>query len=183
VTHLILIFTCLTLVTLLIGIYKSLSKLNGMSEQYWGNVQFQLYRKYDLVSILTDFMKSHSKDNNNIDAANELIEAKLKAMESISPFQKSLTEKPLDDNLTKVFQIIEANEDLIKDEKFLKIKEDINSVKKELMVSSSYYNAIIRDYNLKISSFPTSLVAKMLGHYNKETIDVDLNLQNTNKTQ
>ena len=180
-THLILIFACVTLVTLLIGIYKSLSKLNSMSEQYWATVKSQLNRKHNFVSMLTDFVKSHLAENNN-DTANELTESKLKAMQSFSPFQKSLTEKLLDDNINKVMEIIEASEDLANDEKFLKIKENINSIKKELMVSSSYYNAIIRDYNSKISSFPSSLVAKMLGHYNKETIDVDLNLQNIKKT-
>lgn len=180
-THLILIFTCVTLVTLLIVIYKSLSKLREMSEQYWGNVQALLNRKYDLITVLTEFIKSHSKDNS--DAASELIEAKLKTMQSFTPLQKSLTEKSLDDNITKIFEISETNKDLIKDEKYLKIKEDIGSVKKELMVSSSYYNAIIRDYNSKISSFPSSLVAKMLGHYSKETFDVDLNFQKANKTQ
>jgi LemA protein len=152
-----------------------------MSEQYWGNVQSQLDRKYDLITILTNVIKSHSAENS--DAANELLEAKLKAMQSFTPFQKALTEKSLDDSISKIFEISETYQDLIKDEKFLKIKEDINSVKKELTVSSSYYNAIIRDYNSKISSFPSSLVAKMLGHYNKETFDVDLNFQNTNKTQ
>jgi LemA protein len=181
VTQLILIFALLFLLTLLIGIYKSLSKLRSMSEQYWGNVQSQLDRKYDLITILTNVIKSHSAENS--DAANELLEAKLKAMQSFTPFQKSLTEKSLDDSISKIFEISETYQDLIKDEKFLKIKEDINSVKKELTVSSSYYNAIIRDYNSKISSFPSSLVAKMLGHYNKETFDVDLNFQNTNKTQ
>ncbi len=178
-TQLILIFAVVIALTLLIGIYKSLSKLKGMSEQYWSNVQSQLNKKYELITIFTDFIKSHSPDIT--DAANSLTEAKLKAMQSFSPFQKSLTEKSLDDSIDSIFEITESNDGLKNDEKYLKLKREIDSVKQELMISANYYNAIIRDYNSKISSFPSSLVARMLGHHNKETFEIDLNLQNNNK--
>lgn len=179
-TQLILIFAVVILLSLLIGIYKSLSKLKGMSEQYWANVQSQLNRKYELITGFTNFIKSHSPDLS--DAADELTEAKIKAMQSFTPFQKSLTEKSLDDSIDKVFELTESNDGIKNDKGYLKIKKDIDTVMQELMISGGYYNAIIRDYNSKISSFPSSLVAKMIGHYNKESFDADLNLQNTDET-
>ncbi|NIS08859.1 MAG: LemA family protein, partial [Candidatus Dadabacteria bacterium] len=81
-----------------------------------------------------------------------------------------------DDCINNILEISEADENLVNDEKYLKIKQDMNAIKSELMISSNYYNAIIRDYNARITSFPSSLVAGMLGHYNKETFDLDLNL-------
>ncbi|NIP39561.1 MAG: LemA family protein [Candidatus Dadabacteria bacterium] len=180
-TQLILIISVVFLLSLFFGIYKSLSALSKMSEQYWSNVQSQLFRKYDLITVLTDFIKNHSELDK--DAADKLMEAKLKAMQSYSPFQKSLTEKPLDDCIGYILEITESDEKLKDDEKFLKIKDDISAVQQELLMSSSYYNAIIRDYNSKITSFPSSLVARTLGHYNKETFDLDINLQTLNKTR
>lgn len=178
-TQLILIIAAIFLLSLFFGISKSLSALRKMSEQYWGNVQSQLFRKYDLISVLSDFIKNHTDIDK--DAEDKLTEAKLKAMQSYSPFQKSMTEKPLDDCIEDILKITEADEKLATDEKFQRIRDDISEVQKELLMSSSYYNAIIRDYNSKISSFPSSFVARLFGHYSKETFDLEINLQSLNK--
>lgn len=178
-TQLILIFSGVFGFTVFIFSYKSLSKLRSMSEQHWGSVQSHLFRKYDLITLLTDYLKDHSEEYK--DTADKVQEAKLKAMQAFSPMQKSFSEKSLDENINKVFEISQENINLTNDKKFKKIKEDIESVRKELFMSSSYYNAIIRDYNSKIGSFPSSVVARILGHYNKETFDIDLSMPSTRR--
>jgi len=62
--------------------------------------------------------------------------------------------------LGKLFALAEAYPDLKANTNFLKLQEELSSIEEAIQNARRYYNAIVRDYNAKIASFPDLFVAQ-----------------------
>jgi len=174
----ILIFTGLVILTIIYGIYKSFKKLNTMCDENWGKIQFQMNTRYDYISSLINQITTKFDNENETEKLNNLIDTRLKTMQAFTPFEKSLTEKNMDTALKEVLELTEENEILMKDNKLQETKKNLSNISDELIVSSIYYNAVVRDLNSKISSFPSSIVASMFGIHRTEPFAYDFINQN-----
>ena len=74
--------------------------------------------------------------------------------------------------LDKLFVVVENYPDLKASQNFLELQSDISKVENDLQKARRYYNGTVRNYTIMIEQFPSSLVAKLTGHRQKEFFDI-----------
>ncbi len=141
-----------------ISIYNGFVSLKARIDAAWSDIEVQLKRRYDLIPALVDTVKGYK------DYERSTLEAVIKAREaglSASNLkEKEKAEKNLSNALGKIFALAEAYPDLKANTTFLKLQEELTNIEEALQNARRYYNAVVRDYNAKIESFPDLLIAK-----------------------
>jgi len=83
--------------------------------------------------------------------------------------------------LGHIFALAEAYPDLKANVNFLKLQEELSSIEEAIQNARRYYNAIVRDYNAKIKSFPDLIVAQKFNFTKRDYFELDENEAETVK--
>jgi LemA protein len=62
-----------------------------------------------------------------------------------------------------LFAVAESYPQLRAVESFLQLQEELTSTEDKIEYARRYYNTSVRDYNIKLQTFPRNLVAGLLG--------------------
>ena len=73
----------------------------------------------------------------------------------------------------KLFALVEAYPDLKASERFADLQRALTDVEDDLQNARRYYNAIVRDLNTRIQSFPDLIVARTFGFREWEFFSLD----------
>jgi len=157
-------------VFLLIGIYNSLVRLKVQCDNAWADIDVQLKRRHDLIPNLVETVKGYAAhEQGTLDA---VINARNRAMTATSPADKAQAETMLSSALKSLFALAEAYPQLRAVESFTSLQSALSQVEDTLQNARRYYNAVVRDLNIKIEQFPTNLFADMLGFTAREFFEV-----------
>ena len=157
-------------VFLLIGIYNSLVRLKVQCDNAWADIDVQLKRRHDLIPNLVETVKGYAAhEQGTLDA---VINARNRAMTATSPADKAQAETLLSGALKSLFALAEAYPQLRAVESFTSLQSALSQVEDTLQNARRYYNAVVRDLNIKIEQFPTNLFADMLGFTAREFFEV-----------
>ena len=94
-------------------------------------------------------------------------------MEARTPAEKSAAESVLGASLGKLFALAEAYPDLKADSQFLNLQAELSGIEDAIQNSRRYYNAIVRDYNAKLKSFPDVLIANKYHFTPRDYFELD----------
>jgi len=157
-------------VFLLIVIYNSLVRLKVQCANAWADIDVQLKRRHDLIPNLVETVKGYAAhEKSTLDA---VINARNRAMTATSPADKAQAETMLSGALKSLFALAEAYPQLRAVESFTSLQSALSQVEDTLQNARRYYNAVVRDLNIKIEQFPTNLFADMLGFTAREFFEV-----------
>jgi LemA protein len=95
------------------------------------------------------------------------------AMHATAPADKAAAETQLTGALKSLFAVAENYPDLKASAEFTQLQGSLNEVEDTIQNARRYYNAVVRDLNTKIQSFPTNLLAGMFGFQQKQFFEVD----------
>ena len=70
--------------------------------------------------------------------------------------------------LKSLFAVAENYPQLRANENFMSLQRSLTEVEEALQGARRYYNAVVRDYNTKVSMFPDHVVAQATGFKAKE---------------
>lgn len=139
-----------------IGQFNSMVKLRNWIEEAWAQIDVQLKRRYDLIPNLVETVKGYAKHEQEtlervIEARNRLISGgraeQLEANDQLSGALKNL------------FALREAYPDLKAHQGFSKLQEQLEGTENKIASARQLYNRTVMQYNTKIQSFPSSIVA------------------------
>ena len=71
-----------------------------------------------------------------------------------------------------IFAVVEAHPSLQANENFAQLLQTLEEVEDAIQRARRYYNAVIRDYNMSIESFPRNLLAGLLGFHPRQYFSV-----------
>lgn len=141
--------------------YNSLIHLKSLLDEAWSGIDVQLKRRYDLIPNLVESVKGYATHEKSVlENVAKLRSAAIKAPDIES---KLHAEAGLSQALRTLFAVAENYPDLKANENFLMLQKDLSLVEHELQLARRYYNGTVRDYNFKVQSFPTNLVASIAG--------------------
>ena len=155
----------------LIAIYNKFVSLQAGIDAAWSDIDVQLKRRYNLIPALVKVVKGY-KDY-EAGTLEKIIQARQQSMEARTPAEKSTAESVLGASLGKLFALAEAYPDLKADTQFLNLQSELSSVEDTIQNSRRYYNAIVRDYNAKLKSFPDVLVANKYHFTPRDYFELD----------
>ncbi len=155
----------------LVAIYNKLVSLRAGIDAAWSDIDVQLKRRYDLIPALVETVKGYKEYEG--ETLEKVIAARQKGLSANSVEEKAEAANMLSGALGKLFALAEAYPDLKANTNFLKLQEELSNLEEAIQNARRYYNAIVRDYNAKIESFPDLFVAQKFNFTKRDYFELD----------
>src|SRR3954462_9635396 len=149
------------IVFILIGMYNSLVQLRVRADNAWSDIDVQLKRRHDLIPNLVETVKGYATHEKG--TFENIAKFRSQAMQASSPADKAVAENQLTGALKSLFAVAENNPHLRASEEFTQLQGLLSQSEDSIQNSRRYYNAVVRDLNTKIQTFPTNILAGMFG--------------------
>ena len=150
----------LVLIGLVIAIVVTYNKLVGLrqrSEEAWSDIDVQLKRRTDLVPNLVETVKGYAAHERG--TLDQVIRARGAAVTAQTPEARAQAENQLTGALRQLFALAESYPDLKANQGFRDLQASLTSIEETIQSSRRYYNAVVRDLNTTIDSFPSNQIA------------------------
>lgn len=150
-----------------IRLYNSLVRARQLAEEGWSGIDVQLKRRADLIPNLVNTLRGYAAHER--DTLDAVVTARNHAL-SVSGGDvagRAAAEGALGQALGKLFALAESYPDLKASENFLGLQTSLETLESEIQMARRYYNGAARDLNIRIESFPSSLVAARFGFTKK----------------
>ena len=167
-----LIVVGLVLVALvwLIAAYNGLVRLRNQLENAWAQIDVQLKRRHDLIPNLVETVKGYAKHER--ETFEEITQARNAAINAQGVQQRAQAENMLTSTLKSLFAVAEAYPELKANQNFLALQEELTSTENKVAFARQFYNDATMQFNTRIQSFPTNLVAGPFGFKAQEFFEV-----------
>ncbi len=143
-----------------IGLYNGLIKLKNRVDEAWSDIDVQLKRRYDLIPNLIETVKGYAKHEKGV--LESVTEARTRAMGASDPKDQIEAENMLSGTLKSLFAVSENYPDLKANENFLELQRELSDTENKIQASRRFYNGNVRDFNIKIQTFPNNTIAGIL---------------------
>ena len=170
-TTLIVIIVAIVLIGALIAVYNGLIRSRVRVDEAWSDINVQLKRRYDLIPNLVNTVKGYADHESSV--FTDVTAARTAAMNATGIAQKAETENQLAGALKSLFAVSEAYPDLKANEGFQQLQGELVDTEDKIQAARRFYNGSVRDYNIKLQVFPTSLLAGMLGFTHRDFFEVE----------
>jgi len=157
----------------LIAIYNKFVSLRAGIDAAWSDIDVQLKRRFNLIPALVDTVKGY-KDY-EAETLKKVIEARQAGVNASTIKEKEEATNMLNGALGKLFALAEAYPDLKANTTFINLQMELSNIEGAIQNARRYYNAIVRDYNTKIDSFPDLYIARKYGFGPREYFELDEN--------
>jgi LemA protein len=142
-----------------------------MCNESWSGIDTELKRRYDLIPNLVETVKGYAKHEQ--ETLKLVTDARSKAVESNgSPGSQAKDENVLVGAMRQLFAVIENYPNLKANEHFLKLQGELANTEDRIQASRRFYNANVRDLNIRIEVFPSNLIAGMAGFKQEEYFEI-----------
>lgn len=159
------------IILFVIGLYNSLVQLKILVDEAWSGIDVQLKKRYDLIPNLVETVKGYAKHEKGV--FEKVAELRSRAMGASGPEEQAKIEGELTSTLKTLFAVAENYPELKADQNFLSLQNTLQEIESELEKARRYYNGAVRDFNIKIQSFPANLIAGMLGFKPREFFEIE----------
>lgn len=168
----ILIIVLAVIALWVIGAYNRLVRLVNQAKEAWADIEVQLKRRYDLIPNLVSTVKGYATHEST--AFEKVTAARSAAMgaSSGSIDAKAKAEGELSGTLKSLFAIAEAYPDLKANTNFLELQRELSDTENKIQASRRFYNGTVRDLNISIESFPSSVIAKSFNFSHMDLFDL-----------
>lgn len=154
-----------------VSVYNALVRLREQAEAAWADIDVQLKRRHDLVPNLVETVKGYaSHEQETFDA---VIQARSRAMSAEGPAASGAAESLLGGALGKLFALAEAYPDLKASDGFRDLQNSLSELEGAIQNARRYYNAVVRDFNVKVQTVPSAVVARSFSFRQKEFFELE----------
>jgi len=87
--------------------------------------------------------------------------------------EKGQAENMLSNTLKSLFAVAENYPDLKASENFLELQRELRDTEDKIQAARRFYNANVRDLNIKIESFPSNIIASIFDFKKMELFELE----------
>ena len=154
-----------------VGVFNSLIRLKNRTDEAWSDIDVQLKRRHDLIPNLVETVKGYASHERQ--AFENVTNARAKAISAQGIAEKAKAENALSNTLKTLFAVAEAYPDLKASTNFLELQRELSDTENKIQASRRFYNGNVRDFNIRIESFPSRIVAGMLKFTKREFFEIE----------
>lgn len=154
-----------------IVIYNKFVSLRAGIDASWSDINVQLKRRFDLIPALVDTVKGYKEYE--AETLEKVIQARQQGLNASTIEEKAEAANMLSGALGKLFALAEAYPDLKANTNFLHLQNELSNLEDAIQNARRYYNAIVRDYNAKLESFPDLFVARKFQFKPKDYFELE----------
>jgi LemA protein len=158
-TLLIILAVVAVVVIAWVAIYNGLVRARMYTTEAWSQIDVQLKRRNDLIPNLVETVKGSAKFEQG-------------TLEKVIALRNQLTQVPAGDHakqmavsdqlsagLKSIFAVAEAYPDLKASNQYNKLMEELTNTENKIAYSRQLFNSSTANYNMKLQTFPTNIVA------------------------
>ena len=170
---LIVIVIVIALVVVLIGIYNGLVQKRLRIDEAFAQIEVQLKRRHDLIPNLVNAVKGYMGFEQKVltDVTNARASAVTAGAQGVQA--QAQAENALTGTLRSLFAVVENYPDLKANQNVLELQEQLTTTENQISFSRQHYNATVLDYNTNIQTFPSVLIAGLLGFVKRDFFDAE----------
>ena len=164
----------IVLVGLMLGIVLTYNKLVGLrqrSEEAWSDIDVQLKRRTDLVPNLVETVRGYAAHERN--TLDQVVRARGAAVSAPTPEARAQAENQLTGALRQLFALAESYPELKANQSFSELQASLGQIEETVQSSRRYYNAVVRDFNTTIDSFPSNQIALFFRFAKRQYFELD----------
>ena len=154
-----------------IAAYNGLVQLRVRADSAWSDIDVQLKRRHDLIPNLVETVKGYAGHEKS--TFEDIAKFRSQAMQATGPADKAIAENQLTGALKSLFAVAENYPQLQASGQFKELQDSLREVEDTIQNARRYYNAVVRDFNTKIATFPTNIMAGMFGFQARQFFQTD----------
>ena len=159
------------LVVIVVMPISSPVQLRVRCDSAWSDIDVQLKRRHDLIPNLVETVKGYAAHEKG--TFENIARFRSQAMQATTPADKAAAENQLTGALKSLFAVAENYPQLKASEEFTQLQGSLSQIEDAIQNSRRYYNAVVRDLNTKIQSFPTNILAGMFGFQQRQFFEAE----------
>ena len=140
-----------------IVVYNRFVALGQRSEEAWSDVDVQLKRRTDLIPNLVESVRGYAEHERG--TFEDVVRARGAAINAETPEARARAEGQLTAALRQLFALAESYPALRASENFQALQQSLDEIEGDIQSSRRYYNAVVRDLNTAVDSFPSNQIA------------------------
>ncbi len=144
-----------------IGAYNGLITQRNKVEEAFSTMDVYLKKRYDLIPNLVETVKAYAAQEEAIFTALAEARAKLAGASGVEETQEANAE--LSDAIGRLLVIVENYPELKSNVNFLALQDELAGTENRIATARRDYNLAVQNFNTRVRSFPTSLIAGLFG--------------------
>jgi LemA protein len=159
-----------------IASYNRFVSQRNLIKDAWANIDTELRRRYDLIPNLVSTVQGYAAHEKEV--FENVTKARAMATAATgSPAAQAAAEGPFVAALRQLLAVAENYPQLKANENFLALQGELSNTEDRLQTARRFYNGNVRDYNRRVQSFPSMIIARFGNFQLEEFFEVDDSLR------
>jgi LemA protein len=152
--------------------YNRFVQQRNLIRNSWANIDTELRRRYDLIPNLVATVKGYAAHEREV--MERVTQTRAAAAASTgSPDEQARAEAPFVGALRGLLAVVENYPDLKANENFLKLQQELTTTEDRIQTARRFYNGNVRDYNRRVQSVPSNIIAGVFGFREEKFFEVE----------
>jgi len=151
--------------------FNRLVGARNLMREGWSGIDVQLRRRRNLIPSLVETVKAYGRHEQ--DLLQRVTELRAEATPDEPMGETQNRENLLTDHLKRLFALAEAYPDLKANTNYLDLQRMLTDIEDQIQMARRYYNGAVRDYNTRVESFPSNVVAGLFRFRQAEFFQVE----------
>src|SRR5260370_30391002 len=148
----------------LVFTYNGLISARNRTQEAWSEIDVELKRRAALTPTRVNTAQGYmAHERGTLEAVTNARANAVAAGATGDPAKIGAAENMLSQSLRSLFAVSENYPDLKAISAFTNLQETLTATEDKIEFSRRFYNGNVRDYNIKLQTLPTSLIAGALG--------------------
>src|SRR5690349_17032424 len=152
-----------------IATFNGLIRLQQRADEGFSDIDVQLKRRHDLIPNLVETVKGYAAHERQ--TLENVTAARAAAVSATGP--QAQAENQLTGALRQLFAVAENYPDLKASRNFLELQNEITDTEDKIQAARRFYNMTVRDLNIKVQTFPSSVIANQRGITKRDFFELD----------
>lgn len=137
--------------------YNGLIRLRQQAKEAESDIDVQLKRRFDLIPNLMETVKGYMAHERQ--TLESVTAARTRFMAATNTKEQIAANDMLSNTLKTLFAVSESYPDLKANANFLDLQRELADTENKIQAARRFYNANVRDLNIRVEQFPTNLIA------------------------
>ena len=151
--------------------YNGFVSQRNAIQNAWANIDTELKRRYDLIPNLVSTVQGYAAHERGV--FEEVTAARAAGMNAQGPAAAAAAEGPFQMALGHLFAVAEAYPELKANQNFLQLQATLSDTEDRVQASRQTYNAYVQQFNRRVQSFPSNVIANLFHFQNAEFFNID----------
>jgi len=149
------------LVVVVLALYNGLVRSRLRVREAWSGVEVQLQRRASLIPNVVETVRGYAAHER--ETLESVTRARTQLQAATTPGEAVQANNQLTQALRSLFAVAEAYPDLKANESFRDLQAQLAETEDKLAYARNYYNSLVLQYNSRVATVPSALVAGPFG--------------------